>query len=530
MAIQLVCEVNPGKGRILVATEPLIGVDTQHSEQQAVQVVTDRLGVDLSDKDVIFIFEANQTHSVDGGSAGAAMALCLLSELTGRTLNSGVSITGTIQPAGMIGPVSGILPKARTIAEDISVFLIPKGQAVISTHSKKYYSPRPGVYIEEIYPIRINITEYAAENLGLQVVEVGNLSGAESWFFSEEVFPKETQTIQLPNFPDNLLRMNEVAEYELSRAEKIVDENNTAAWELLEKARNAPSGSPYTKANYAFLAYIMSTEYEDVELVAGELKKQFSKIETSDPHWRGEAELRLSWAFLGKDPANARKEWLMLSAKMLSLENFTDKVVDVDWVKGLANEKILQAKEELERAKNSGSDVTEAEGNLIFAVMSFDEDLYFSALYGALDTIAWSRAAETSSTQVYKLLQNSTAFSEEFSESYRRHAFYLAEEGDMTGAAFSLFRAELREDIFKKGLFALPTLKWPSLDLKWLAIILLAWAAFSGKKEKRQSNLNHKELMFLTESKAAAVRELQTKLKDGEITEKTYYKILKELD
>lgn len=532
VAPMLTCEVNPGKGRILVATEPLIGLDTQHSENMAVTIVSDKLGVDLSDKDVIFIFEADMTKSIDGASAGAAMALCLTSEITGKELNPQVSITGTITSEGKIGPVGGLLAKARAVADTTSIFLIPYGQTIASTYVKSYYSPRPGIYIEEIQPARINITEYARENLGLNIIEVASLDEAEAWFFSGENFTKELPVFKLPEFITNLTRMSLVAEYELSRAEDAVgDTNSSQAQELLNKAINVPSTYPYTQANYAFLAYITARpEFEDIDNLANEMRKQFQKIETSEPSWRAESELRISWALFNEEFSSARKEWLMLGARMLAQENFTGKVVDPQWVGDLADKKILLAKEELERAKNSGADVSEADNSLNFAIKSLENEMYFASLYNALDSIAWSRAAETSSYRFLELLDNSTAFEDDFSESYRRHAMYLASEGEFRAGAYSLFRAELREDIFEKSWFSLPSLRWPTIDWKWVAILVLAYFAFKGKGKEKKEKLNQQEMIHILEAKSKAVKDLQAKLKSKEIGAATYNKLVRELE
>ena len=530
----LVCEVSEGKGRILVATEPLVGLNTQESEKRAVEFVKKTLDVDLSDKDIVFIFETNLTKSIDGGSAGAAMALCLLSELTNRTLNPQVSITGTIEEDGGIGFVGGILSKARAVSDKSSVFLVPKGQAMSSTYSKRYYSPKPGIYIDEIYPVKINVSEYAINNLGLQVVEVSDIAEAEKWFFSGEVYSKKTFSIELPILPANLPRMKDLADYEIDRAEKAVGNVNlTASQELLDLAISVPEGYYYTQANYAFLSYVTSTPtYADVELIAEELNKQFSKLETSDPNWRGEAELRLSWALFNDQLSSARKEWLMLSAKMLSLENFTGEVIDTAGVEKLANEKILQAKEELERAKASGATITEAESSLNFAIKSFDADMYFASLFNAIDSIAWSKASEASGSKIYEDLINYTnqELSDEFSEAYRRHALYLGAKGETRGAAYSLYRALLREDVFEKESFILPSFKLPTLDFNWFIILVLAYLLFTRRsKKKKEVKLSQKDMLILSESKSGAAKILQTKLTDGEIDENTYYRLLKEL-
>lgn len=532
----LVCEVTPGNGRILVATEPLVGLNTQQSEKKAVEFVKNALNVSLSNNDVVFIFESNFTKSLDGGSAGAAMAMCLISELTNKTLNPQVAITGTIEEDGKIGFVGGILAKARAISETSSVFLIPNGQLFSSTYSKKYYSPKPGIYVDEIYPVKINISEYAEKNLGLRVREVSSMEDAEKWFFSNYSYPKKTFSVKTPVFPKDLPRMEELSSYEMSRAEKAVNNvNNTQSQELLDLAYSIQDGYPYTKANYAFLAYVSATPtYEDVNLVAEELKKQFTKLETSEPLWRGEAEMRLSWALFNEDFTSAKKEWLMLSAKILSLENFTGKVADTLWIKDLANSHILQAKDELEQAKTSGAQVTEAEASLNYAVQSFDYKLYYAALFNSLDSIAWSRASEASPSKIISNLNNNTdsKFSGEFAESYRRHALYLASTGNIRAAGYSLYRAELRETVFDNGKFKLPNFKLPNINFEWVLILFLAYVLFSkrGKsKKKSEGKLSQSEMLILSESKSGAAKILQKKLREGEIDEKTYFKLLKEI-
>ncbi len=526
----LICEVNPGNGRILVSTNPLIGIDTQESEKLAVNFVSETLNIDMSTKDIIFIFESNNTQSIDGGSAGVSMALCLISELTNTPLTKGVSITGTLNEDGTIGVVGGILPKLNSISQISSVFLVPQGQTQISTYTKTYVSPKPGIYIEEFQALKINVSEYGKEKLGVNVIEVKTISEAEQYFFSETSYLRPRPIFTLPEF-EKQERMTQIAKYEIEKAKKAVAEtNSSSADEFLQKAINVQEGYHYTQSNFAFLAYVIANpEFKDISSATNELKKQLIKLETSDPYWRAESEMRISWAMFNEDFSPAKKEWLMLSTKMLSLENFTGDVIDIEWVKNLADIKIIEAKSEIEIIGCCGIDISEAKNSLNYAIKSFENEMYFSALYNSLDAIAWARASETSNFVLSDLLSNASIMKDEFSESYRRHAFFLANEGDYKVAAYSLFRAELRQGIFDKSDTGIFSFTFPSFDWKLAIIFILFYYVFKNKKSNKTAVLNQEELMLLTEARANAIKILQKKLKVNEIDEKTYFKLIKEL-
>ncbi len=524
ITVRLECEVRPGQGRVLVSTEPLVGVDTQSSEKAAVAYVSKRY--DLSGMDVLFIFESNATSSIDGGSAGAAMAICLISELSGRPPNYGVSITGTVDEDGNVGRIGGLLAKARAVSGSASVLLIPAGQSRILTYTKSFTSPKPGIYIEELRPVEINVSEYAHENLGLRVVEVSSIQDAEEFFFGSGNFTPSIRPLGLPDFPANLSRVQELADYELDRAKRFADANSSYVQNLLEQAINVPEGYPYTRANLAFLAYIAANpQYEDVDALARELYKRFKR--SSDPYWHAEAEMRISWSLFKGDFSPAKKEWLAIVAKMLSMENQTGDPVKEDWVGELANERILSAKNAIELARLSGSLPEGASSSLELAIRSFEEGMYYAALYNAIDAEAWARAGQTSPIALRAMLLNSTPYSDGFSEAYRRHAFYLFREGNYEGAAFSLYRAELRRDLFSGAPRSSPG---RSFDWRLFVIFLLAsYILFNGRKPDLKKGLSGKELPHLMDARAAAVKVLQEKLEKGEIDASTYGRLLKEL-
>ncbi|MBR9681330.1 MAG: hypothetical protein GOV00_00865 [Candidatus Altiarchaeota archaeon] len=536
--VDLSCEFVPGQGRVLVTTDPYIGIGAQESERTATEVVKTMLG-EFPDKDVIFVFSAENTDTIDGGSAGMAMAICLMSEINNESLASGVSMTGSINSEGEAVQVSGILQKARAVSTFAKVFLIPAGQNKVLTYTKEYISPSEGIYIEEARPLEIDVAEYALENWNLSVIEVTTVSEAYEWM-TKEVSAREIPELELPTFNRNLTRMNRLAEKSIQRAEDLVgdlDSNNSIASTYLTRAIETPADFPYTRANYAFLAAVASqTSIESVEVVALEMVKQFQNFETSDPYWRAEMELRISWSLFRENSFIAKKDWLLIAANMFSMEKIGNETLDMTQVRKMANSKILEAKTSVEAAKVLSGESSNAEESLLLAIESFEEELYFAALYNAIDAIAWSEASKGVS---YEYLQQlfKTPKEDEFSEAYRRHALYLftqTEDSSLIDAAiFSAIRADLREGIFETTTnlpinFKLPTLDWKLLTIIILTIYVLR--KMRGKKGRKKVALTEDELLMLAEGKGKAVQFLQEKLKKKEITRETYVKLVRELE
>ncbi len=175
-------EARPGSGKTLVdINNILFFVDTQNSIQTAKDFAANYTHANLSNIDLIYSVETNASV-IEGPSAGAALTISTIAALEGKQLNSGVMITGTINPDGTIGPVGGISEKA-TAAKDVGaqLFLVPQGQG-----SQKTYSPQQTC--QRIGMITYCTTEYKAnmidvsKNLGIQVKEVNTIQDALSYF------------------------------------------------------------------------------------------------------------------------------------------------------------------------------------------------------------------------------------------------------------------------------------------------------------------------------------------------------------
>jgi len=74
-------------------------------------------------------FNADVKGFIDGPSAGALTTVAVLALLNGDTLDPSITMTGTINPDGTVGPVGGIPEKITGLAEQgIKRVLIPAGQ------------------------------------------------------------------------------------------------------------------------------------------------------------------------------------------------------------------------------------------------------------------------------------------------------------------------------------------------------------------------------------------------------------------
>lgn len=177
--------IHEGTGLTLVNTAIPTGVDFQSSFKIAVDVAENYLHTDFSNTDIIFSITANEDddlQTVDGHSAGAAMAVLLISSLQEKKLNDDVIITGTINPDMSIGQVGGISEKADAAGKhEAGIFLVPNKQGIIFVEECTESKTGNFVYkscSSEAKPLS-PITE---EKHGMKTVEVSTIKDALLYF------------------------------------------------------------------------------------------------------------------------------------------------------------------------------------------------------------------------------------------------------------------------------------------------------------------------------------------------------------
>ena len=184
VAANLVVETKKGSGKTLANIDVLLfWVDTQQSIQTAKDVAEELTGVDTASVDLIYGIDAKNVSLIGGPSAGAALTVATIAVLEGKQPSTDVMITGTVEANRSIGPVGGVMEKAKAAkAAGAKTFLVPPGESVDTlTEPVENCTDETGFrYCEKSYKRRtVNI----GEEVGLDVFEVSDISGALPYFF-----------------------------------------------------------------------------------------------------------------------------------------------------------------------------------------------------------------------------------------------------------------------------------------------------------------------------------------------------------
>lgn len=169
-------EIDPGKGRVLVETKPLMGVVFQDAANTAVFLAQNITNSNLMASDTIFsITAADEVPSVDGPSAGALMTLLMISALKNEQLNDSVTMTGTIDQYGNVGAVGGIVEKAEAAKDSgKELFLLPRENRRLVQYS--YVEKNIGGFsIIERRPEIIDAKTHIEETIGIRVEYVDSI-------------------------------------------------------------------------------------------------------------------------------------------------------------------------------------------------------------------------------------------------------------------------------------------------------------------------------------------------------------------
>src|SRR5574340_1004964 len=183
--LKIMVEIRDGTGLVLVNTATPTGVDFQTSARTAVMIAQKYTNFDLSRKDVIFsISSENQQElqAVDGGSAGGAMTILLISDISGEPINSKVLMTGTIEDDGSIGEIGGVSEKADAAGKyGAKIFLVPASQAITQVQSCD--EKRAGSFVYRTCTSQDKpLSDLTEKEFGMKVIEINSIKDALSYF------------------------------------------------------------------------------------------------------------------------------------------------------------------------------------------------------------------------------------------------------------------------------------------------------------------------------------------------------------
>lgn len=307
---QLEVELRPGNGSVYTSVSPRTGFSTQESEYEAVKYAFESSGFDLGKCDVLFRMKGDfGDNTVDGPSAGGAMALATRAALLNRTIRQDAAMTGTIAPGGKIGEVGGIIEKAIAAAEN---------------GARYFVAPRLKVYEALLLSsVSRNRNFSVIEADGLSEAEEVMLSGYSATFqskFSPKSKPVPTGLETLPIDADTgrftLVAKQVVAGLEAkvnaafpspAKSEETGKLQQYFKDEIAKYRQLLSMGYPFTSANSAFLLSI-DAEYASIGERQVDLNGSFSDVEAcvsslSKPektaenfHWAIGSDLRRIWA------------------------------------------------------------------------------------------------------------------------------------------------------------------------------------------------------------------------------------------
>jgi len=185
---QAVVELRPGNGRVLFAINPFVEADTQQSAETAALVAQQLTGKSLKSAELIYSVKNTEAKLVGGPSAGAALTIATIAAIEKKTVRGDVAITGTIESNGKIGQVGGVIEKTTAAGQaGIKTFLVPSGQGKATYYEKKTTQQQQGRYViqrTQYVPVSVDLNQFAMEQFGMQVIEVGSVPEAREYLIS----------------------------------------------------------------------------------------------------------------------------------------------------------------------------------------------------------------------------------------------------------------------------------------------------------------------------------------------------------
>ncbi|MEM4230496.1 MAG: S16 family serine protease [Candidatus Pacearchaeota archaeon] len=182
--VLLTVEAVKGTGKTLVNIDNLLfWADTQHSIRMARLIAGNVSGKNLSEFDLIYSIKTDAS-AIGGPSAGAAITIATIFALNGERPREDVTITGTINHDGTIGPVDNILEKAQASKNfNISTILVPLLQGKDILYEERKYCHKFGaseICTLERIPKEVNI----AREVNITVEEIRDIKQAIEFFKS----------------------------------------------------------------------------------------------------------------------------------------------------------------------------------------------------------------------------------------------------------------------------------------------------------------------------------------------------------
>lgn len=348
----LYLQITPGDGRVFLDTFPLSKIDTQISTRFAKEMVCNFLDIDCSKYDFFYTIRSDSVI-VGGPSAGAAIAALTLSTLEDLDINESITVSGTINSGGLIGPVSGLKPKIDAASQNgIGTVLVPGGRILYTEDNETIdlvdYGEDRGVIVKEV-----NTLEDVVLYISGKDYERGDDFTIPSEYTDTMKYVAEVLCNKTALLHQMMVDLTDFGfgEDELAMAHSLMD----SAINLTSRAESSIDlGQYYSAASYCFGANI---RYQNIIL----LQKNLTNISLAETIQNTENHIQKYEA---------------------ELENTTFRTLTDFETYMIIKERILTAKDFLENAKSAFySSEYDALYNLAYAIERFDSAKIWEAFF-----------------------------------------------------------------------------------------------------------------------------------------------------
>jgi uncharacterized protein len=457
MDADLHIKIEEGTGKMYSSINSSVGSSTQESERNAVDICEDLIDNIKGKYNYYFDIESNAS-SIDGPSAGAAMALLLVSMHSDKDLNGKVSITGTISSEGYVGDVGGIYEKAKKAGKiGIKLFMIPSGN-------------REQMIEEDGEVQLIDLVNYAYSNWDLKIVEVGTIKQVKKYaqmniddidINAQNIDPALDFVPSKIKYSKSLEPMREIVDKylvdsnnTLNNAESSVTESiikdstvtqsllsflNYAKSSIKDAQKYSSSNYLYTAANSSYLAQIYSITVDEIvknpsilkndstilDIKLEDLEKKIDLVENRSKlcsldkmEWCIGAKQRITWSRNKLSELKSNKNSDALS-KILDLayatawcdiaDDFLDvainnsdiKFVESNYFKNLAQEYIVNIENQLVIVDIDESSDSDLQRRVNAARTNFDKGWYVTSLYDSASALAVLESKNQNNQEIF---------------------------------------------------------------------------------------------------------------------------------
>ncbi len=267
----LYLELKEGSGRVFLETFPLTKMDTQISTRFAKEIACKHFKLDCNQYDFIFTIKA-KSNIIGGPSAGAAIAALTTIAVLDLDYNKDITITGTINSGGTIGPVGGVKEKLIAASQaGLKKVLIAKGSGQSGSTEEKGTEEaeinannstiKTNIKKETTKEFPQNLVQFAKQNLSLEVVEVSDLDQVLLHLTGKDLNHKPIEIVENPQYQKIMQSLQQLLcdrtlkiEAEMLNAKVFLNQNlSTEIIAKKEKAVNASEKQDYySAASYCF--------------------------------------------------------------------------------------------------------------------------------------------------------------------------------------------------------------------------------------------------------------------------------------